>query len=146
MVLQKATVRALLTIAVASLVITLSSTSDAARVVPGRGSTSTQLGVYADRACRTVLSSISWGTLSPGGKTTITLFVKNMGRTAVTLALTTSNWSPSSAPTYFTLTWNRQNYRLAGGAVIDAALTLAVSSKVKGIGSFNFDVTITGKS
>jgi hypothetical protein len=102
-----------------------------------------QLGVYQDSGCTTVLSSVSWGTLDPGASTSSTIYVRNEGNVAVTLSIQASNWTPSTAQNYFTLTWNRNGYVLQPNAVVQAVLNLAVSSSISGITSFSFDITIT---
>lgn len=102
-----------------------------------------QLGIYSDSNCTTALSSVSWGTLDPGTTATSTIYVRNEGNVPVTLSIGASNWSPSSASSYFTLSWNRAGYVLAAGASVQAVLSLAVSSSISGVTSFSFDITIT---
>lgn len=102
-----------------------------------------QLGVYSGSGCTTALSSVSWGTLDPGTTATATIYLKNEGNVPVTLSISASNWAPSSASSYFTLTWNRDSYVLAVGASVQAVLSLTVSSSISGITSFSFDITIT---
>jgi DeoR/GlpR family transcriptional regulator of sugar metabolism len=63
---------------------------------------------------------------------------------AVKLSMTTNNWNPASALSYITLSWNSENYMLSGGSVVQAALTLSVSSTISGIANFSFDIIITG--
>jgi hypothetical protein len=64
------------------------------------------LGVYSDSACTRSLTSINWGTVSPGGSVARTIYVKNLGATQVTLSITGANWGPGSADGPITLTWN----------------------------------------
>jgi hypothetical protein len=72
------------------------------------------------------------------------VYVKNTGNAAVTLNMTTSAWSPSSASSYITLTWNQTGTVLQAGGVVTAGLTLTVSSSISGITSFSFNITISG--
>lgn len=117
----------------------------ATRSISNNGSvTAVGVNVYSDTACTTAVSTISWGTLDPGGVKTHTMYVKNTGTVPVTLSMTTGNWNPSSASSYITLTWNQQNYVLSAGQVVQAVLTLSVSSSASGVASFSFDITITG--
>ena len=102
-----------------------------------------QLGVYQDSGCTAPLKSISWGSLNPGSSTNSTMYLRNEGNVAVTLSLQVGNWTPSTAQNYLTLTWNRDGYVLQPNAVVQAVLTLTVSSSITGITSFNFDITIT---
>lgn len=99
------------------------------------------LGVYSDQACTTPLSSINWGEVTPGQSYSRTIYLKNLGNIKVKLSMTTGNWTPSSAISYLTLTWNRENYVLNVSASIEATLILVVSSTAQG-GSFSFDISI----
>ena len=63
---------------------------------------------------------------------------------AVVLGMTAGNWNPASASSYITLSWNRENYLLNSGSVVQAVLTLSVSSGVSGVTNFSFDIIITG--
>ncbi|MEM2704031.1 MAG: hypothetical protein QXR45_12815, partial [Candidatus Bathyarchaeia archaeon] len=102
------------------------------------------VGVYWDGSCTNPVSSIDWGILDPGGTKSVTVYIKNEGNVQLKLSMATSNWNPSSASSYITLSWDRQNYVLAAGSVVSAVLTLSVSSSISGVTSFSFDITITG--
>ena len=117
----------------------------ATRTISNSGSvTAVGVGVYSDSGCTTVLSAISWGAVNPGDVKTYTVYVKNTGTVPVKLNMTVSNWNPSSASSYITLTWNQEKSVLTAGQVVSAVLTLSVSSSVSGVTSFSFDITITG--
>ena len=102
------------------------------------------LGVYSDSACTQSLSSIDWGVVSPGGSVSKNVYVKNLGSTQVTLILSTTNWSPTTANGPVTVSWNRQNLVLGAGQVTSATLVLSVSSTASGFTSFGVDAMITG--
>jgi hypothetical protein len=111
----------------------------------GAVSTSANLGVYSDSACTTSLGSVSWGTLTPGGTITKTIYVKNTGSgLSLTLNMTTSSWSPASANGPITITWNREGTRLTPGQSTTATLTLTVSSSIVDITNFSVKINITG--
>ena len=101
------------------------------------------VGVYWNQACTNVTSSISWGMLDPGSNVNKTIYIRNEGNTAATLSMTTSNWNPTSASSYMTLSWNYGGQTLSVNQVVQVKLTLAVSSSVTGITNFSFDITIT---
>ena len=105
---------------------------------------SASLGIYSNSQCTTVLSSIDWGSISPGGSKTVTIYVKNTGTVAMTLALSTSNWTPTNAASYLTLTWNYAGATINSNGVATIILTLSVSSSISGISSYQFQITITG--
>jgi hypothetical protein len=100
------------------------------------------VGVYWDQACSNPVSSISWGTIDPGSSVNKTIYIKNTGNNAATLNLATSNWSPSNASSYMTLSWDYNGLPVNANAVIQVKLTLSVSSGVSGITNFSFDITI----
>ena len=111
----------------------------------GTVSTSANLGVYSNSACTTSLSSINWGTLTAGGTSTQTIYVKNTSSgLSLTLNMTTSSWNPTSANGPITITWNQQSTDLQPGASVAATLTLTVSSSIVDITSFSVQICITG--
>ena len=101
------------------------------------------VGVYWNQACTNVTSSISWGMLDPGSNVNKTIYIRNEGNSAATLSMTTSNWNPTSASSYMTLSWDYGGQTLSVNQVVQVKLTLAVSSSVTGITNFSFDITIT---
>jgi predicted membrane channel-forming protein YqfA (hemolysin III family) len=143
--MQKATIVAVLALAVVATLVGALATLTVTQTFSNTGTVNAiGVGVYSDAACTNVLSSVSWGTMNPGDTPTQTIYVLNNGTIPVTLTMTYGSWSPSSAGSYITLTWNQQNTQLAVGAVATAVLTLNVSSATSGVTSFNFDITITG--
>jgi hypothetical protein len=145
---KKATVLKALAIVIMGIAIMCMSTFGAlvaTRSISNNGSVvAVGVNVYSDPACTTAVSTIGWGTLNPGGMENYTAYVKNTGDVPETLSMTTGNWNPSSASSYITLTWNQQNYVLPAGQVVQAVLTLTVSSSVSGVTNFSFNITITG--
>jgi hypothetical protein len=106
--------------------------------------TAVNVEVYSDSGCTQPCSNIHVGTLSPGSTFTKTVYVKNTGTVPVTLSMTTSNWNPTAASSYLTLSWNRQNYVLNQGLSREATLTLTVAANTNDLETFSFSATITG--
>src|SRR3990170_3259436 len=106
--------------------------------------TTVNVGVYSDSACTQTLTSVDWGTISPGTTVTRTIYVKNTGNTQITLSMTTNSWSPTSANGPLTLTWNREGTTLSAGISTAATLTLSISSSISGITTFSVNIVITG--
>jgi hypothetical protein len=102
------------------------------------------LGVYSDSDCTQVVTALNVGTLNPGGTATQTVYIKNTGKVAETLTMTTNNWTPTNANTRLTLSWNRQNTVLNAGESIQATLTLTAASNTGSLTTFSCDVTLTG--
>jgi hypothetical protein len=106
--------------------------------------TTAGIGAYSDSQGNTPLTSVSWGTLSPGGSTNVICYIKNEGSSPTTLSLETSNWSPASATNYLALSWNYNGQPIAANAVVQITLMLSVASSIEGITNFGFDITIVG--
>jgi len=111
----------------------------------GTVSTSANLAVYADSGCTQPLSSISWGTLTPGGAITQTIYLKNTSNgLSLTLSMTTNSWSPTSANGPITITWDQEGTILQPAQSVAATLTLTVSSSISDITGFSVNISITG--
>ena len=142
-------ITALLALVVIGLALSLTAfsviTTSTSLASAGTVSTSANLGVYSDSACTQPLSSITWGTLTPGGTSTQTIYVKNTSSSlSLTLDMTTNSWSPASANGPITITWNQQSTDLQPGQSTAATLTLTVSPSISDITSFSDQIDITG--
>ena len=102
------------------------------------------IGVYSTAQCSTQLTSVSWGTLQPGGNQNAICYIKNEGNTPITLSLQSSNWSPASASNYLALSWNYNDQPISPDQVVQITITLSVASNISGITNFGFDITIIG--
>ena len=102
------------------------------------------IGVYKDASYTNNLSTIDWGTLEPGATQSYSMYIHNEGVSALTLSMSTSNWSPSSASNYLTLSWNYNGRTLNAGETVQVTLTLSISESVTGISSFSFDINVVG--
>jgi len=105
---------------------------------------SASLGIYSDSTCTNAITSISWGSLTPGTSTTQTVYIKNNGTFPLTLSMATSNWNPIIANGPLAITWNRAGTVLSSGQSTSAALTLNVASNVTDITTFSVQISITG--
>jgi hypothetical protein len=115
------------------------------QAIPSSGSVSTiNVGVYSDSSCTHNLTSIDWGTISPGNSVTRTMYVKNTGNSQIALSMIKTNWNPAGANGPITLTWNRESTTLNAGQVTTATLTLSVSASISGITNFGVDIVIAG--
>lgn len=148
MAMQRVPVGIVFTIAVAGIIASVLAAGllMAYQRVPNSGNVKTVgVGVYWDNACTNNVTSIDWGFLEPGATVNKTVYIKNEGNTPMVLNMTTDNWNPASASENITLSWNREGYVLNTTApVVQAILTLSVSSNISGVTSFSFDIIITG--
>jgi hypothetical protein len=102
------------------------------------------VGVYSDAACTQNVSSIDWGTVDPGTSTVKTFYVRNEGAVTVTLNMTSNTWTPSNCLTYMSLTWDEEKAAVTVGNHVQADFNLTVLPNITGIGTFSFNIVITG--
>jgi hypothetical protein len=102
------------------------------------------VGVYSDSACSDPIALIEWETVDPGTTRDFTIYIKNEGNINIILSMATTNWDPTSATNYMTLSWNREGYLLTPGSSVQAIFSLSVSSSISGVQSFSFDIVLTG--
>jgi hypothetical protein len=102
------------------------------------------VALYSDSGCTVNCTFINWGNIYPGSVTHKTFYIKNTGNIAVTLSISTKNWSPRLANSLVTLSWNLNNYLLSAGKVVQATLTLTAASNTSSLTNFNFNVVIIG--
>jgi hypothetical protein len=135
------TMIALVLIAYAAINVSVSINSSGSIAV------SPNIGVYSDSACTVQLTTINWGSPSPGATVSQTVYIKNtQGSTSLTLSMTTSNWNPTSANGPLTIAWNKQCTVIAPGQPAAATLTLTMSSSITGITTFSVQISISGTS
>lgn len=108
--------------------------------------TTAEIGVYSNFQCTNPLTSLSWGTLEPGGSQAIVCYIKNEGTSALTLSMYPSGWDPTEAADYLTLSWNYNGNPISPDASVQVTFTLFVDENIEGISSFSFDVNIVGTS
>jgi hypothetical protein len=148
MSLEKFTAGTIIAIIGAAIILTVTTAGllSVNQTVPSSGivTPTVNLGVYQEYACTHNLTSISWGTLSPGGSATRTIYVKNIGTSPITVTMATANWSPTTANGPITVTWSINDNTLNAGQVATATLTLNVSPSISGITDFSCDIVITG--
>ena len=130
------------------LVIVTAGLMTTTQTVPSSGTiTAINLGVYSDSDAGCTgppLTTIDWGSVTPGTPVTKTIYLKNTGNIAENLTMTTNTWSPSNAGTYLTITWSPTSSTLAAGASTSATLTLAASSSAGALSTFSVNIVITG--
>jgi hypothetical protein len=103
------------------------------------------IGAYSDSMCANNLSSLDWGTITPGYTVTKTFYVKNTGvGTSLTLSMSTNSWNPTSANGPISIIWDKEGVRLSPGQSTAAAITLTASSSIADITDFSVQIVITG--
>jgi hypothetical protein len=119
---------------------------DATSIVEDVSPPSVTIGVYNEVECVTEVSSIDWGDIEAGTSKEVTVYVKNLGITSVTLSLSTQNWSPSEALNYMSVDWDHDGSPLDSDAVLPVQIILTVSAEITDITSFSFEIIIISES
>jgi len=136
---------AALTLVTYVLALSLAAAIQPSRTLSNAGTVRTiGVGVYQDSGCTSILSSIDWGVLEPGASENFTCYVRNEGSGVSTLSMYTSNWSPSNASGYMSLSWDYGEQPIDVDEVVQVTFTLSVDAGIEGITSFSFDITIVG--
>jgi archaellum component FlaG (FlaF/FlaG flagellin family) len=110
----------------------------------GTVTTSPNIHVYSNSACTNNMTTVSWGSITAGGSTTQTIYVKNTGTGTLTLGLSSINWNPAQASSYITVSWDKQGTQLSAGQSTQATITITVSSSITSITDFSNTISIIG--
>lgn len=102
--------------------------------------------LYSDQACKKAISKINWGELRTGTTQSVTIYVRNEGKTQITLFKSVSNWNPANAADYIKIEWDYSNQLLDPGSTLKLTLTATVSSGASTLNNFSHDLTITATS
>jgi hypothetical protein len=105
---------------------------------------SVDIGVYWDASFTNRTTAINWGTSDPGTAKSFSMYIRNEGTSALTLSISTSNWSPSTASNYITLNWNYNGQTVNPNEYVSVTFTLTVSNSIAGVSSFSFDISLVG--
>ena len=116
--------------------------------VPSSGTITSgpNVSVYSNSACNNPVTSINWGSIEAGGSASQTIYIEDTGGAAMTLSISVSSWSPSTASTYITVSWTGQGSQISPGVsgALPVTLTLNVLPSITGITTFSNSITISG--
>jgi hypothetical protein len=101
------------------------------------------IDVFWDANCMNPVSSLDWGTLSPGDIENITVFVRNEGESSTVLALNVSDWNPLLAESYISIGWNYSGTAVPPGQVLPISLSMVVNETISGITNFGVNMTVS---
>jgi cytoskeletal protein RodZ len=99
---------------------------------------------YWDENLTNRVNGINWGLLEPGDQKSFSIYLRNEGNSAVTLSMSASDWNPSAAATYLTLSWDYNGQIIEADKNLQVTLTLSVSANITGITNFSFDIIVVG--
>jgi hypothetical protein len=104
---------------------------------------SVTIEVYHEAECINEVSSIDWGDIEAGSSKNVTVYIKNLGDSSVTLYLSTQNWSPPEAQNYMSVDWDYDGSPLNPEAVLPVSIILTVSEEITDITTFSLEIIIT---
>jgi hypothetical protein len=99
--------------------------------------------VYWDPLGVSKVTTIDWGTLSPGDFRGTTIYIKNVQNTNCTLSFNTTAWNPVNASKYLLLSWNYTGAVLQPSKYVVVQIRLLVDTAIKDVHSFTFTIWIT---
>ena len=108
------------------------------------GDQTINLDIFLDEGCTSKVTSFFWGEITPGGSSSMVVYIKNRSNLPVILSCCISDPSPSDATEYLVLNWDREGYLLEEHKTVKAILTLSVSRWAK-FDNFSVNVIISGK-
>jgi hypothetical protein len=100
------------------------------------------VGIYTNSSCTQRLTSVDWGLAENGTVKNMTAYIRNEGNTPVTLTMQTTNWNPSNASQYISVTWNYAGQSIGVNNGVSVVLFLSIAPNIQGISVFSFDITI----
>ncbi|HVP92555.1 MAG TPA: dockerin type I domain-containing protein [Acidobacteriota bacterium] len=103
---------------------------------------SPSLGVYWDVKATSPISAINWGNVTIGLEKDVTVFVKNLGQSALILSFTTSAWNPSTVYPNMYLCWNYNLQQVQPGSIVKVILKLFATPRVNSVKSFSFNLYV----
>ena len=106
--------------------------------------TSSSLGAYWDVDCRASVSSIDWGTMTPGQTKNVTFYIRNEGSTTILLSGIAKNLNPITAEGYIRFVFGSNDQKVQAGEVKKVTCSLTISPKITNITNFSFDVLLQG--
>ena len=102
------------------------------------------VGVFWDRNCTQGVSSIDWGSLTPGETKTVSVYVQSKSNETCILILIPTGWNPPAAANYLELGQDCENKKIQPSEVVKVALSLTVSASVAGVTNFAFNIVVEG--
>jgi len=102
------------------------------------------VGIYWDEALTQPITQVTWGLVEPGENYSAQVYVENFGNANVTLLMYAVNWDSLLAEQHITMIWNREGYLLEVNSYVSAILVLTVSSDIRDVTSFAFDIVVEG--
>jgi hypothetical protein len=117
------------------------------RILPNASAVAStgNVGVYWDKNCSRVVSSIDWGNLTGNQSKEVVVYVRNEGNESTILVEAATSWNPTSGWRYLVFSWYCENEKLKPGTVVNVTQKLTASPSIQGISQFSFAITFEGR-
>jgi hypothetical protein len=102
------------------------------------------LVAYTDANCTIKIVEIDWGELYPDTISNRTIFLRGTGNKPLTLTIEATYWNPETAGQYLDLGTDYSNQTVGNKQVLSLTIFLSVSSDIKGVENFTFNILIIG--
>jgi hypothetical protein len=100
--------------------------------------------VFWDRNCTQGVSSIDWGSLTPGETKAVSVYVQSKSNETCILILMPTGWNPPAVANYLELSQDYENKKIQPREVVEVTLSLTVSRSVAGVTNFSFNIIVEG--
>lgn len=89
------------------------------------------------------LTAINWPALTPNEGTTQIVYIENTGTVACNLTFATSDWNPSIASTYITVTGVYSNaINVQPAAIVQLTISEQISPGITGVTNYSYDILL----
>ena len=102
------------------------------------------IGVYKDINFTVSVTEIDWGIVEPSESKSFSAYIKNESNVPITLTMHTEDWSPATASSFTTLTWDYGESEISVDGSIPVTFVLNVDAATSGIDVFSFTIVIVG--
>jgi len=147
MAMNKKYLAAALAIVAVMMMTTVLALLQTSKTIPSSGTIyAFKVNIYTDETGNTLIDTITWANVNPGGSATKDVYVRNdAGSLTLILSMTTDTWiaTPSnSSDLGVTITWNCTAQELTPTQGVWARLTLTVPDNLETQKGLDFDVGI----
>lgn len=102
------------------------------------------VGIYKDVNFTVSVTEIYWGVVEPGEDKSFSAYIKNESNVPITLTIWTEDWSPATASSFISLSWDYNGSKIPVDGSIPVTFVLNVDPATSGIESFSFTIVIVG--
>ena len=102
------------------------------------------IGVYKDVNFTVSVTEIDWGIVEPGENKSFSAYIKNESNVPISLTMQTEDWSPTTASSFITFSWDYSGTEIPVDGSIPITFLLNVDPATAGFDAFSFTIVIVG--